>query len=101
MHSCFPALLNVLLVVLPGRRCGTTQSETKQLCNVDFQSSANTPEAPATQVQQLTSRIFKHEKLFADQIATHTSITAGIHSQYFFLFDKFHHLEAGSSDAII
>ena len=39
--------------------------------------------------------------MFADEIATFTSITAGIHSQYFFLYDKIGQIEAGNSDAII
>ena len=41
------------------------------------------------------------EELFADEIATYTSITAGIHSQNFFLYEKIRQLEAGDSDAVI
>ena len=40
---------------------------------------------PRTTVQNLTSRICKLEKLFADKIATYTSITAAIPSQDFFM----------------
>ena len=54
-----------------------------------------------TSVQNLASRICKLEKLFADGITTYTSITAGIHSQYFFLHDKIRQLEPGNSDTII
>ena len=43
----------------------------------------------------------KRKKLFTNEIATYTSITAGIHSQYFFLYDKIRQLEPGNSDAII
>ena len=39
--------------------------------------------------------------MFTDEIATYTSITAGIHSQYFFLYDKIRQLEPGNSDVII
>ena len=39
--------------------------------------------------------------MFADEITTHTSVTAGIHSQYFFLYDRIRQLEPGNSDAII
>ena len=39
--------------------------------------------------------------MFTDEIATYTSITAGIHSHYFLLYDKIHQLEPGSSEAII
>ena len=52
-------------------------------------------------VQNLTSRIRKLEKLFTDEIATYTSITVGIHSQYFLLYDKLRQLEPGNSDVII
>ena len=52
-------------------------------------------------MQNLASRICKLEKLFADEITTYTSITAGIHSQYFFLYDKIRQLETGNSDTII
>ena len=52
-------------------------------------------------MQNLTSKYCKLEKLFADEISIYTSITAGIHSQYFFLYDKIRQLEPGNSDAII
>ena len=51
--------------------------------------------------QNRTSRIFKLEKLFADEIAAYTSLNAGNHSQYIFLSDKIRQLEAGNSDVII
>ena len=41
------------------------------------------------------------QKLFADEIATYTPITAGIPSQYFFLYDKIRQFEPGNSDVII
>ena len=41
-----------------------------------FQSSLNTREAPPTTMQNLTSRISKLEKLFADEIALYTCFTA-------------------------
>ena len=80
---------------------GPPRAKTNNSSNVDFQSSPNTREAPQTTVQVLTSKISKLEKLFADEIAAYTSITAGIHSQYFSLHDKIRQLEAGNSDAII
>ena len=57
--------------------------------NADLQPSPNTQEAPSTVVQNLTSRICKLEKLFADEISAHTSITAGMYSQYFLFTIKF------------
>ena len=39
--------------------------------------------------------------MFADEMATYTCITAGIHSQNFFLYDKIRQLEADLSDSII
>ena len=69
--------------------------------NADFQPTTNTHEAPSITLQNLTSTICKLEKLFTDEIATYTSITAGIHSQYFFLYDKIRQFEPGNSDAII
>ena len=79
---------------------GPPRAETNNCAKVDFEPTPNTQEAPATTVQNLTSRISKLEKLFADEIATYTSITAGIHSQYFFLYDKIRQLEPGNSDVI-
>ena len=48
-----------------------------------------------------SSRNCKLENLFTDEIATYTSITAGIQSQYFFLYDKIRKLEPGNSGVII
>ena len=48
-----------------------------------------------------TSKNSELRKLFADEISTYTSITAGIHSQYFFLYEETRQLEGGNSDAII
>ena len=76
-------------------------AKTKISANADFQRTPSTQEAPPITAQNPTSRISKLKKLFADEIATYTSITAGIHSQYFFLCDKIRQLEAGKSDAII
>ena len=39
--------------------------------------------------------------MFSAERATYTSITAWIHSRYFFLYDKIRQLEADNSDAII
>ena len=52
-------------------------------------------------MQNLASRISEPEKLFADEIATYTSVTAGIHSQYIFRYDKILQLEAGNPDVTI
>ena len=75
--------------------------KTNDTANADFQPTPNTQEAPSTTVQNLTSRICNLEKLFADEISTYTSITAGIHSQYFFLYDKIRQLQLDHSDVII
>ena len=80
---------------------GPPKAKTNISSNTDFQPTPNTQEAPSTTVQNLTSRICKLEKLFADEVSTYTSITAGIHSQYFFLYDKIRQLEPGNSDVII
>ena len=80
---------------------GPPRTKANNTANADFQPTPNTQEAPSTTVENLTSRICKLEKLFADEISTYTSITAGIHSQYFFLYDKIRQLEPGNSDAII
>ena len=69
------------------------RTKTNNSANVDFQPIPDTQEAPSTTVQNLTSRNSKLEKLFADEISAYTSITAGIHSQYFFLYDKIRQLE--------
>ena len=75
--------------------------KTDRPANADFQPTPETQEAPSTTVQNLTSRICKLEKLFADEVSTSTSIAAGIHSQYFFLYDKIRQLEPGNSYVII
>ena len=80
---------------------GPPRTKTNTTANADFQPTPNTQEAPATMVQNLTSRISKLEKLFADEISTYTFITAGIHSQYFFLYDKIRQLEPGHPDVNI
>ena len=67
---------------------GPTRAKTNNSEKADFQSSPNTREAPQTRAQNLTSRIFKLENFFADDVATYTSITAGIPSQYLFLMIK-------------
>ena len=80
---------------------GPSREKTNNSVNAGLQPILNTREVPPTTVQNLASRICKLEKLFADEIATYTSITVGIHSQYFFLYDKIRRLEPGNSDAII
>ena len=80
---------------------GPPRAKANNSANSDFQSLPNTWEAPPTTEQNLTSRTSKLEKLLTDEIATYTSITAGIHSRYFFLYDKIRQLEPGNSDAII
>ena len=80
---------------------GPSRAKTKNSANAGLQPILNTQEDPSTAVQNLASRIGKLKKLFADEITTYTSITAGIHSQYFFLYDKIRQLEPGNSDAII
>ena len=80
---------------------GLPRTKTTTSASIGFHSSSNTRKAPLTTMQNITSRISKLEKNFTDEKAPFTSITAGIHSQYFFLYDKIHELEAGNSDAII
>ena len=80
---------------------GPPRTKTNNTANADFQPTPNTQEAPSTTVQNLTSKICKVEKLFADETSAYTSITAGIHSQYFLLYDKLRQLEPGNSDVII
>ena len=77
---------------------GTAKAKTNNTANTDFQPIPNTQE---TTIQNLTSRICKLEKLFANEVSTYTSITAGVHSQYFLLYDKIRQLEPGNSDVII
>ena len=85
----------------PVGRAGPPRSKTYNTANADFQLTPDTQEAPSTTVQNLTTRICELEKLFANEISSYTSITAGIHSQYFFLYDKIRQLEPGNSDVII
>ena len=77
---------------------GTAKTKINNTANADFQPIPNTQE---TTIQNLTSRICKLEKLFANEVSTYTSITAGVHSQYFLLYDKIRQLESGNSDVII
>ena len=77
---------------------GTAKTKTNNTANADSQPIPNTQE---TTIQNLTSRICKLEKLFANEVSTYTSITAGVHSQYFLLYEKIRQLEPGNSDVII
>ena len=79
---------------------GPPRTKTNNTANVDFHPIPNKQEASSTTIQNLTSRICKLEKLFANEVSTYTSITAGVHSQYFLLYDKIRHLEPGNSDVI-
>ena len=80
---------------------GPPRTKTTHTANTEFQPIPNAQEAPSTAIQNLTSRICKLEKLFANEVSTYTSITAGVHSQYFLLYDKIRQLEPGNSDVII
>ena len=80
---------------------GPPRTKSNNTANADFQPTSNTQEAPSTTLQNLTYRICKLEKMFADEISAYASIIAGIHSQYFFLYDKLRQLEPGHSDVII
>ena len=80
---------------------GPPRAKTNKYENADFQPTFNTQEAPPTTVRNLASRIGKLEKLFADEITTYTSISAGIHCQYFSLYDKIRHVEPGNSNVTI
>ena len=77
---------------------GTAKTKTNNTAHTDSQPIPNTQK---TTIQNLTSRICKLEKLFANEVSTYTSITAGVHSQYFLLYDKIRQLEPGNSDVII
>ena len=92
---------HTLLCSTPVGAVGPPRTKTNNTTNANPQPTPNSQEAPSTTVQNLTSRICKLEKLFADQLSAYTSITAGIHSQYFFLYDKLRQLEPGRSDVII
>ena len=71
-----PRWWNITSSTYPGGRCGTTLSKNK-CANSDFQFSPKTREAPPTTAQKLKSKFSKPEKLYAVNIATYTSITAG------------------------
>ena len=92
---------HTLLCSTPVSAVGPPRIKTNNSTNANPQPTHNSQEAPSTTVQNLTSRICKLEKLFADEFLAYTSITAGIHSQYFFLYDKLRQLEPGHSDVII
>ena len=77
------------------------RAKTYNSANADFRPTLNTQETPPATGQNLALRLCKLEKLFTDEIATYTSITSGIHSQYFFLYDKIRQLEPGNSDVSI
>ena len=77
---------------------GTAKTKTNNTANADSQPIPNMQE---TTIQNLTSRICQLEKLFANEVSTYTSITAGVHSQYFLLYDKILQLEPGNSDVFI
>ena len=68
---------------------GPPRAKTNNSVNEDFQPILYSQEKPPITVNNLASRICKLEKLFADEITTYTSITAGIHSQYFSCMIKF------------
>ena len=77
---------------------GPPRTKTNNTANADFQPIPNTQE---TTIQNFTSRFRKLEKLFANEVSTYTSITAGVHSQYFLIYDQIRQLEPGYSDVII
>ena len=68
---------------------GPPRAKPNNSANADFQPTPKTQEAPQTTAQNLTSRICKLEKLFAYEIATFTSITAGIYLNNFSYMMKF------------
>ena len=80
---------------------GTAKTKTNDTTNADSQPTPKSQEVPSATLQNLTARISKLEKLFANEVSSYTSITAGIHSQYFLLYDKIRQLEPGNSDVII
>ena len=95
----FPVLEPPHFVVLPRWALwGQPKHKQNNTANADSQPIPNTQE---TTIQNLTSRICKLEKLFANEVSTCTSITAGVHSHYFLLCDKVRQLELGNSDVII
>ena len=92
---------HTLLCSTPVGAVGPPRTKTNNTTNANPQPAPNSQEAPSTTVQNLTSRICKLEKLFADELSAYISITAGIHSQYLFLYDKLCQFEPGHSDVII
>ena len=56
---------------------GPPRQKTSNTTNANPQPTPNLQETPPTTVQNLTSRICKLEKLFADELSAYTSITAG------------------------
>ena len=80
---------------------GAARTETNNTRNIDSQPTPNSQGAPSATLQNLTTRFSKLEKLFANEVSSYTSITAGIHSQYFLLYDKIRQLEPGNSDVIV
>ena len=80
---------------------GPARTKTNSSANADFQPTLSTREATPTTMQNLASKIYKLERLFTDEKATYTSITAWIHPQYFFLYDKIRQLKPGKADVII
>ena len=80
---------------------GAARTKTNNTTNTDSRPTPNSQEAPSATLQNLTTRISKLEKLFANEVSTYTSITAGVHSQYFLLYDKIRQLEPGNSGVII
>ena len=79
---------------------GPPKAKTNNSANADFRPTPNTQEVPPNAAQNFTSSISEIEKISAEEIATFTSTTAGNHSEYFFLYDKNHQLEARNSVAI-
>ena len=90
-----------LLCSTPVGAVGPPRTKTNNTTNANPQPTPNSQEAPSATVQNLTSRICKLENLFADELSAYTYITAGIHSQYSFLYDKLRQLEPGHSDVIV
>ena len=91
---------HTLLCSTPVGAMGPPITKTNNTTYANPQPTPNLQETPSTTVQNLTSRICKLEKLFADELSAYTSITEGIHSQYFFLYDKLRQLEPRHSDVI-
>ena len=60
---------------------GPSRTKANNTANTDLQPTPNSQEAPSTTVQNLTTRSCKLKKLFANELSSYTSITAGIHSQ--------------------